>query len=748
MSETPERTILSAAESQALVTLSRGFLSAVRNWALYPAEHPTVRAAIERFRDAIAQALEAKVTSAISVTPTSLLVRGIPAPDDVAIAETAALLHAHGILEIGFDPVVPAEAPARLLAFLGRPSVSFQEQGGVSEAWAQHGHPAIRIEAVDYRKVLEDHDAEKAVPRRDDVWRAIVSALASGRRTLDEREQERLLELADDPGELAALADTLIAEKCTPQGSPMVTTQAATVLASFRHLGSIASVLAPDRAQAILKNLATALLQMDPHVSMQLLFLEGQRSRADEPRLATALSEEGVAQLLATVLALEGQASPCVAQMFELLVPDLGRRRGVLERARMLARGRHTGDQPFDAFWDSIEELLLSYNDQAFVTSEYRAVLDGSGAGSGTGDQASAPPVAELTEWITTVSEDHLRQLSIILFADLLRLETHTDRAIAALNQLADLADDLLIAGMYEDTMHVLEAIREAAAREDLMTPSAQALQRIGTSEGVREAAAMIADLGETEWSLLARCYRAIGASCLDALGALLLSGDDNLAAERAGDVFVAIGEDAIQPLVRLLDESPTTVRPRVAALLGRIASPAAVPALQAMLRAHDSRVIQAAVRALAGIDDPAATRAIHLALRASDGRAREMVVDALVAVADRRVVPMLVRVLESSRPLGSDYQVALHALDALARLRDGRAVCAVAAVMFLRRSLLRSCFSRRKVRTLKRAAVRTLLETGDAAALQALDRAGRTGDRMLRGIVREMHVHAVEGAA
>jgi HEAT repeat protein len=258
----------------------------------------------------------------------------------------------------------------------------------------------------------------------------------------------------------------------------------------------------------------------------------------------------------------------------------------------------------------------------------------------------------------------------------------------------------------------------------------------------------MIADLGETEWSLLARCCRAIGASCLDALGALLLSGDDNLAAERAGDVFVAIGEDAIQPLVRLLAESQTTVRPRVATLLGRIASPAAVPALQAMLRAHDSRVIQAAVRALAGIDDPAAARAIHLALRASDGRAREMVVDALVAVADRRVVPMLVRVLQSSRPLGGDYQVTRHALDALARLRDGRAVRAVAVVMFLRRSLLRRCFSRRTLRTLTRAAVRTLLEIGDAAALQALDRAGRIGDRMLRGIVREVHVRAVEGAA
>jgi hypothetical protein len=746
MSETPERLVLSAAAARALVTLARAFLSATRNWALYPAEHPTVLAAIERFREAIGEAAEARVASAISVTPTSLLIRGTPAADEPAIAETAALLHAHGILEIGFDPALPMDAPARLFALLARPADALEQLGGLAAAWAQEGHPAIRIEAVDYRKVLEDRDTDQQ-PRRDDVWRSIVSALASGRRTLDEREQQRLLELAENPGDLVALAETLIAEECTPDGSPMVTTQAATVLASFHQLMSIASVLAPDRVQAILQNLATAVLQMNPHVAMQLLSLESRTSPTggDGPQIAGACSDEGVAQLLATVLALEGQASPRIAQVFDLMVPDRGRRRDVLERARTLARARHTGDRPFDAYWQSIEELLLSYDDQAFVTSEYRAVLDGTGASDGA---ASGPPVAELSEWIETVSEQHLRQLSIVLLADLLQLEAQTDRAVVVLNQLADLGDDLLQTGAYDDALQVLETIREAAARADLLAPSAQVLQRLGSSAGVREAVETIAHLGQAEWDLLARCFRAIGASCLDLLGAPLLAESDHPAAGRAGDVFVAIGEEAIPALLALLEQGASTVRRRVAPLLGRIASPAAVPALQALLRAHDSRVLQAAVRALAAIDDPAAARAIQIALRAPDSKAREMVVDALVTVADRRVVPMLIRVLESSRPLRGDYHVTLHALDALARLRDGRAVRAVGVVMGLRRPLLRRPFSRGRLRTLKRSAVRTLVEIGDSAALQALDRAGRTGDRMLRGLVRELHVGAVAGAA
>lgn len=749
MSETPERLVLSADAARALVTLARAFLSATRNWALYPAEHPTVLAAIERFREAIGEAAEARVASAISVTPTSLLIRGTPAANDPAIAETAALLHAHGILEIGFDPALPMDAPARLLALLARPLDALEQLGGLAAAWAQEGHPAIRIEAVDYRKVLEDRDTDQQ-PQRDDMWRSIVSALASGRRTLDEREQQRLLELAENAGELVALAETLIAEKCTPDGSPMVTTQAATVLASFHQLTSIASVLAPDRVQAILQNLATAVLQVNPHVAMQVLSIESQTSQtgADGPQIAGACSDEGVAQLLATILALEGQASPRIAQIFDLVVPDRSRRRDVLERARTLARARHTGDRPFDAYWQSIEELLLSYDDQPFVTSEYRAVLDGTGAGPGGDGAASGPPVAELPEWIETVSEQHLRQLSIVLLADLLQLETQTDRAVVVLNQLADLGDDLLQTGAYDDAVQVLETIREAAARADLLVPSVQVLQRLGSSAGVREAVEAIADLGQAEWDLLARCFRAIGASCLDLLGAPLLAEGDHPAAGRAGDVFVAIGEEAIPALLALLEQGASTVRRRVAPLLGRIASPAAVPALQALLRAHDSRVLQAAVRALAAIDDPAAARAIQIALRAPDSKAREMVVDALVAVADRRVVPMLIRVLENSRPLRGDYHVTLHALDALARLRDGRAVRAVGVVMGLRRPLLRRPFSRGRLRSLKRSAVRTLVEIGDSAALQALDRASRTGDRMLRSLVRELHVGAVAGAA
>lgn len=720
--------------------LSRALLSAARTASLYPGDHPVVGASVKRLTQAIAAAADAGITAPIAVTPTTLLVGGagpgdhLSGADSSAISDAASLLHVRGILEIAFDPVVPTAAVGRLLAFLVRLGTETIDEGTIAEAWTREGQPTVRIEAIDYRVLLEQRQARSAASQQDDIWRAIVSALQSGRQTFDEQEQQRLLELAGDPGALAGLAETLMADKCTPEGAPLVGTQAATVLACFRHLASIAAVIAPDRARDILSNLAGALLRLDPHVSMQVLSLETSGAPAGPPgaggTLAASLSEEAVAQLLATVVALEGTASPRLAQMFELLVPDRGRQRLVLDQARTIVEAREAAaGRPFDAFWTSIEELLLSYNDEQFVSEEYRAVLDGARS------EAHGTPsvrLAEMAEWLDTLGEPALRDVSVALLVDLLRLEPAGDRAGTVLNHMADLADELLVGGAFGDALRVVQAMAGAAERKDLATAAAHVLDRLGAGAGVRETVATLGELDAADWEALERCYVAIGPSVLVALLDAVLADQDTSAASRAGAVFVALGEAAVAPLAALLERAGSVARRRVAGLLGRIGSPSAVPALQMLMRMPDPRVVQAAVAAIAGIDDPAAARAIHVALRATDGQRRESVVNALVAVHDRRVVPMLMRVLQECRPLSADFQVTLHALDALARLADARAVPSITRVM-----TLRAWLSRRRLRTLKRSAVDALARIEDPSARTALDSASQSGDRMLRSILR-----------
>src|SRR4029453_8975139 len=109
--------------------------------------------------------------------------------------------------------------------------------------------------------------------------------------------------------------------------------------------------------------------------------------------------------------------------------------------------------------------------------------------------------------------------------------------------------------------------------------------------------------------------------------------------------------------------------RMNAAELLGETGSAEAVPLLQPLLRRHETRVTQAAVRALSSIDDPAAARCVHTVLRSAAGDQRQAVVAALVAQRDPRVVPVLVRILSESNPLGTDHVIVLETLGALAKV-------------------------------------------------------------------------------
>jgi HEAT repeat protein len=138
-------------------------------------------------------------------------------------------------------------------------------------------------------------------------------------------------------------------------------------------------------------------------------------------------------------------------------------------------------------------------------------------------------------------------------------------------------------------------------------------------------------------------------------------------------------------------------------------------------------------VAALAGIEDPAAARAVQTVLRAAAGAGRTAVVEALVAEKDPRVVPILTRILGESDPFGEDHQTVLDTINAVEQLADDRAVPAVSSTM--RR---RKLFSRKKARAFKAAAVQALKVIGTPRATSALDEASRTGDRLLKRLIRE----------
>jgi HEAT repeats len=731
---------LSPELAKGLLQLSRAILAATRNWTLYPPEHPAVGQSVASLADALKAAAAGQML-AIGVTPDTLIVEGAQADrNQAAFAGLAALLHDRDVLQLTITGEVPPDALRVLLKIFALDAVERRARGGPAPLWQAEGHPAIHIEQIDYKKVLErDEDGDNQQDRRarDDLWRSIVTSIVAGLRVpFDERAQQRLLAIAGSPADIGDLATSVMAPKCAPDGSPMITSQAATVLAAFRHLSGIVKVMAPERMPAVLNNIATAASHLDPHVVMQMMRNE------DEPDaevavvagVAAAFDDAKVAQLLATALALDGQATDRLATIFNTIAPDDERKRRVLTMTRdMLSETDFGRSGQFQTLWTSIEELLVSYNDKPFVSDTYRNALDNVGGRAERMAAVDLPP--ELEAWVETLGQDNVRALSVSLLIDLLGLEREEGRASSIAQDMEALAEDLIMGGAYADAQRVVTAIhaRTAATGREAIGRDAcrAALDRLGESLAMRETAALIGDVDDADWAVIQSIIKLIGPPAAESLKPVVGVETETQASRRAESLLVAFGGAVVSRLSSLVADSRWSAQLAGARILGAIGTADAVPLLQPLLRKTDPRVAREAIAALGGIPDASAARAIHTVLRSATGELRRVVVDALVADRDPRVVPMLVRILDESEAMGKDHDVVLDALGALGAVGHDDAIPAL--VTMSRRT---GWFGRGKRRALKARAVSSLRRLGTARATAALDDAAVSGDRLLKKII------------
>jgi HEAT repeat protein len=435
--------------------------------------------------------------------------------------------------------------------------------------------------------------------------------------------------------------------------------------------------------------------------------------------------------LLATALALDGQASDRLATIFNTIAPDEDRKRRVMTLTRsMLSETDFGRSGQFQVLWESTEQLLVSYNDKPFVSEIYRNALDGVG---GRAERMSAVDLpSELPEWMDSLGQASVRMLSVTMLIDLFTIEEDPNRASEIAGDMEALTEDLLMSGAYDEALTVTRALQKRATTAKSIGEEASrlALDRLGESLAMRETIGLIGDLDDEGWEAIRAVVQTIGVSSVEAIRAALVAEHDSIATARAEELILAFGPRAVGRLAALTGDSRWFVQLRGARLLGKIAVADAVPLLQPLLRQSDPRVARQAVASLGAIQDPAAARAIQTVLRAASGEMRKAVTEALVAERDPRVVPMLVRILEESQPLGRDHDLVLETIDALGTVgTDG----AVPILTTLARKT--SWFGRRKARALKERSIGALARVGTAKSTSAVQEAARHGDRMLRKI-------------
>jgi hypothetical protein len=738
----PEVTPVSPEHLRSLSAFARSLVAAGRSRALYPPDHPAVRTSVDRLASALRRA-GATQPLALGITPDTLILDDAPLPGDGPVAEAAAWLHERDILRLLFLPDADGPALQALLALLAEDPRTVRQRGGPAAAWTAAGHPAIGIEQIDFSQVLEDRDVEHPARRKDDLWRAIVQAVIDRRKTLDEAVQRRLLEISGNVLAIADLAQDVMAPSRAADGSPMLTSQAAAVVAAYHHLVGIVDVMEPARRAEVMQNLASATASLDPRVVLQMLggpdeagiAATGAAGPGIKRSLADAFDDVKVAQLLATTLALDGQATGRLAEVFDTIAPDEPRKRRVLTLTQSLLSETSFGQTTqFKTLWTSMEELLLTYNEKPFVSSDYQQGLDGAGARAER--MASGDVPADLAALVDTLGQDNVRRLSCILLVDLLRLERDPARAPELARDVAALAEDLLLSGDYDDALMVSSALAEEAQRPGAVTREGcrQALDALAGTPAFVEAAGGLADMADGEAGLFEAICGRIGPAAADALVRWLDVDEMTTGRARATRIIGSYGARAVSRLSGLAGAPNWYARRNAADLLGEIAAPEGVPLLQPMLRGADPRVTQAAVRALSSIDDPAAARAVHTVLRAAGGTQRLAVVNALVAERDPRVVPVLMRILDESEPFGTDHAIVLDTLQAIGQIGHDQAVPSVTALMTRRR-----WFARGKSRALKQAALSALRAIGSSAAETAITEARDHGDRLLRRLARDL---------
>ena len=715
------------------IALARALSAAARNWGLYPPEHPAVAAAVGRFAEAVHQSTGGAAFT-FGITPQTLLVAGLPLPEEQPVAEAARILHDRDLLQITFLGDVPPHALHALLKLLTTQSDDLRREGGPARAWEAAGESSIAIEQIDYEKILEDRDVDKPLDERhDDIWKSLVNSIVQGQHAFDAQQQQRLLDISRNVFEIGELASAVAAPKCSADGSPLITTQAATVLAVFRHLAGIVSVMEPERLPEVMRNVASATAALDPNVVMHMLQAdEGTLEAPVVKAIASSFDDAKVAELLATALQRDGRASARLAQVFDTIASDDERKQRVLTMTRSMLSEQDFGKTgQFRAVWATMEELLLGYDETPYVSAAYQTSLEGAAARGDMLAGRDLPP--ELPEWVETLGQDNVRTLSVMLITDLLRIEDNADRSADIMRDMTALLEDLFLAGDFANAATVLREMRQVSGHKVAPSAARAALAATGESAGLRDAAALLPDLDEAAFTLFAECCDMIGSTSVRALLPTLQSETDTPAYVRARELTRKFGTAAVTHLAPLIDDSRWFVQRNAASLLGATRSAEAVTPLQSLLRRSDPKVLRAAVAALAGIDDPAAARAVQTALRAATGANRAVVVEALVAERDPRVVPMLARILTDSDPFGDDHDSVLDTLEAVKLLANEQAVPAVAALMKKKKF-----FARKKARAFKTASVQALAAIGTAKSKSALDEAARTGDGLLKRLVRE----------
>ena len=159
------------------------------------------------------------------------------------------------------------------------------------------------------------------------------------------------------------------------------------------------------------------------------------------------MSDATIAAFVATSVVTERGATARLAQAFQALVPEEERRESLVALAESEVAHTPLGrDTTFQDLWHRASEMLLSYRDEKFVSTEYARELSTARTQAVDVERVSDDPPERVAGWLASITDAEIRGLDLLLLLDLLRIEEDPERWRAVVDPVVAHVDDLVLA--------------------------------------------------------------------------------------------------------------------------------------------------------------------------------------------------------------------------------------------------------------------------------------------------------------
>ena len=383
----------------------------------------------------------------------------------------------------------------------------------------------------------------------------------------------------------------------------------------FQRIGQMLKSLPETRRKRVLENLEAG---MGAAAGFVVGFGEGSESPDFSHSLANSLSDgysdSEFLELLAGLVSMERKGGSRLLRTFEIIAMQRDVEGSLLPLARTWSReGRHAKDYYAGKTWNAVERLLLERSEEAYLGGDHSRFLE-SLSGDTDRQGKEAEPVRNIDPALAaSLDPTALRRKGIVVLIDLLH------------QGMEDAECRILLDAVREDALLLIEG-KEFPLLGSLL--DAVALAGNDGSAGRREA---------TSKTLAAVDYPRLAEICLAGPGALREYGEGLEILVRNGawsadpllerllvesdrgmrkvllSMLIRIGEPAVLPIVRRLQDFPWYFLRNLCFILGEIGASATVPGLVRMLSHKEQRVRREAIQALGKLQatDPDAISAL-----------------------------------------------------------------------------------------------------------------------------------------